>query len=177
MSFPADSAPYYLVGPLGDVAALTAIQPGAVIGGGSSDESVKLVANAHRNYTNGNRVRVVCWTGQSSGAAGLASPIYSTPSLASVLAAAFPASAGTGRDWTVYADASDADVTVTVYDAGGAVLAAAVLTAAAGRDPTLTAPLTPVAGAAYVEVEVNALGGGPDAELYALRIYEVAATT
>lgn len=177
MSFPSDTAPYYLVGPLGDVAALTAIQPGAIIGGGSSDESVKLVANAHRGWTNGNRVRVVCWTGQSSGVAGLASPIYSTPSLAAQLAAAFPASAGLGRDWTVYADAADADVTVTVYDAGGAVLASAVLTAVAGRDPTLTAPLTPVAGAAYVQVEVNALGGGPDAELYALRIYEAAAAT
>lgn len=182
MAFPSDSAAFDLVGPLGDTAALTAVQPGAVIGGGTDDESAKLVANAHRGYTNGNRSRLVHLAGWPSTSAGLAEAFASTTSAPLVEVAAVPLPRATDRTaWTLYVDAADADVQVDVVNSstGVTITSGAVSGIAARAQGTAALTVTTALGTdLHAVVKMNALNlSSATGYLYALRIYEDPTTT
>lgn len=182
MAFPSDSAAFALVGPLGDTAALTAVQPGAVIGGGTDDESAKLIANAHRNYTNGNRARLVHLGGWASTSGGLTEAWASTTSPTLTEVAAVPLPRATDRTvWTMYVDAADADVEVDIINSssGATITSAAVAGGGSRAQGTTTLTVTTALGTdLHARVKINALGlSSVTGYLYALRIYEDATTT
>lgn len=182
MAFPSDSAAFALVGPLGDTAALTAVQPGAVIGGGTDDENAKIIANAHRNYTNGTRARLVHLAGWPSTAAGLVEAFASTTSAPLVEVASVPLPRATDRTaWTLYVDAADADVQVDVINStsGATITSAAVSGIATRAQGTAALTVTTALGTdLHAVVKINALGlTSATGYLYALRIYEDATAT
>jgi len=182
MAFPSDSAAFALVGPIGDTAALTAVQPGAVIGGGTDDESAKMIANAHRGYTNGNRARLVHLAGWPSTSAGLVEAFASTTSAPLTEVAAVPLPRATGRTaWTLYVDAKDADVQVDVVNGstGATITSAAVSGIATRAQGTAALTVTTALGTdLHARVRINALGlSSATGYLYALRIYEDPTTT
>ena len=177
MAFPSNSAAFALVGPLGDTAALTAVQPGAVIGGGTDDETAKLITNTHRNYTNGNRARLVHLAGWPSTSAGLAEAFASTTSAPLTEVAAVPLPRATERTaWTLYVDAADADVQVDIINSGsGATITSGAVSGGATRaQGTAALTVTTALGTdLHAKVTMNALGlSSATGYLYALRIYE-----
>jgi len=184
MAFPSDSAAFALVGPLGDTAALTAVQPGAVIGGGTDDENAKLITNAHRGWTNGTRARLVHLAGWTTTgvAAGLVDAFASTTSAPLTEVAAVPLSRATDRTaWTLYVDAADADVQVDVVNSssGATITSAAVSGIAPRAQGTAALTVTTALGTdLHAVVKINALNlSSATGYLYALRIYEDATAT
>jgi hypothetical protein len=182
MAFPSDSEAFLLVGPLGDTSALTAVQPGAVIGGGTDDETAKMVANAHRNYTNGNRARLAHLAGWASTSAGLAEAFASTTSGALTEVAAVPLPRATDRTaWTLYVDAADGDVEVDIVNSssGAVITSGAVLGGASRAQGTAALTVTTALGTdLHAVVKLSALGlSSATGYLYALRIYEDATAT
>lgn len=183
MAFPSDSAAFDHVGPYTDEAALTAVTVGAVIGGGRDDETAKLVTNAHRNYTNGNRARLVHLSGPpSSASAGLDQPFAQTTSAPLTEVAAVPLPRAVDRTvWTLYVDAEDADCEVDIINsASGVVVTSGAVSGGASRAQG-TASITVTTGLGadlHAKIKLNALGlSSGTGYLYALRIYEDATTT
>jgi hypothetical protein len=183
MAFPSDSAAFLHVGPYTDEGALTAVTPGAVIGGGRDDESDKLVTNAHRNYTNGNRARLVHLTGPpASATSGLDQAFAQTTSGALTEVASVPLPRAVDRTvWTLYVDAADADCEVDVVNSSsGAVITSGAVAGGASRAQG-TDSLTVTTGLGsnlHAKIKINALGlSSATGYLYALRIYEDATTT